>query len=40
MAEKRNPCGCGCNPLKEKEIKTKGPTKAEKDEKKVPKKSN
>ena len=30
MAEQKNPCGCGCLPLKQKEVKTTIPTKTEK----------
>jgi hypothetical protein len=39
MAEQKNPCGCGCLPLKKKEVKATVPTKMAKEGKEVPKKS-
>ena len=39
MAKEKNPCGCGCLPLKQKEVKTTVPTKKAKEEKETPRKS-
>ena len=39
MTEQKNSCGCGCLPLKQKEIKATVPTKMAKEKKGVPKKS-
>ncbi len=41
MTEQKNPCGCGCLPLKKKEAKTTVPTKTAKvrEENTAPKKS-
>ena len=39
MAEQKNPCGCGCLPLKKKEVQTTAPIKTAKGGKEAPKKS-
>ena len=39
MVEQKNPCGCGCFPLKLKEVKMTVPTKTTKEAKKALKKS-
>ncbi len=39
MTKQKDPCGCGCLPLKQKEIKATVPTKMVRKEKEAPKKS-